>query len=210
VSPNLLESLFDRCIWYTNKQQTFELWEEICGTRPTSTAAIATAKHIASPDIITVTDCLATLVRAKRMSEVDQVFREAVKRGIILKGNNLDSQWETDLSGMSIPVAHAACRHVLSRCLECKAEDIQDVTFITGVGRAQQRRKETDDTPNPTFSKSARLSGKDPTTSLRDYVQEVLELDFSPALRSLVPRFAQGTVAVDKASIIQWSKNQQS
>ena len=193
------------------------MWEEICGTRPTSTTAIATAKHVASPDIITVTDCVATLVNAERLGQVDEVFREAVKRGIILRGNTLDSQWETDLSGMSFPVARAACRYVINQCLELKQKDIEDVTFITGVGRAQQRRKEvaTPKTSPASFATAkgsalSALSGrKNPMTSLRDYVQEVVEMDFDPALRSSVPTYAQGTVVVDKDSIIQWSANHQ-
>jgi hypothetical protein len=184
------------------------LWGEICGTRSTSTAAIATAKDIATPDIITVTDCIATLSRAKRMVEVDQVFREAVERGIIFRGN-LDSQWETDLSGMSFPVARAACLHILRQCATEKLENLKEISFITGVGRSHQKWRED----NPSFSRSAtkspsRGSEKDPGTSLRDYIQEILQSDFDPPLESFVPQRAQGTVEVKKSSFIHWSKQQ--
>jgi hypothetical protein len=184
------------------------LWGEICGTRSTSTAAIATAKDIATPDIITVTDCIATLYEGKRMVEVEQVFREAVERGIIFRGN-LDSQWETDLSGMSFPVARAACRYILRQCATEKLENLKEISFITGVGRSHQKWRED----HPSFSRSAtkapsRGSEKDPGTSLRDYVQEILQSDFDPPLESFVPQRAQGTVEVKKSSFIHWSKQQ--
>jgi hypothetical protein len=184
------------------------LWGEICGTRSTSTAAIATAKDIATPDIITVTDCIATLSRAKRTVEVAQVFQEAVERGIIFRGN-LDSQWETDLSGMSFPVARAACQYILRQCATEKLENLKDISFITGMGKSHQKWRED----NPSFSRSAtraaslsRRSEKDPGTSLRDYVQEILQSDFDPPLESFVPQRAQGTVEVKKSSFIHWSK----
>ena len=106
----------------------------MCGTRSMSSrVAIATAKDSTTPDIITLTNCVATLFRAGRKDALDQVFKEAVERGIILKGNNLDSQWETDLSGMSVPVASTACRYILKQALNLESEHLQDITFITVV-----------------------------------------------------------------------------
>ena len=208
-------------------EKTFRLWGEICGTRSTaSSTAIATAKDIASPDIITVTDCIATLSRADHLTELDQVFDEAVSRGIVLRNNALDLQWETDLSGMSLPVARAAVRYILRQCaLEKDTDQFQDLTFITGVGRAQQRRKEdgvtsgsaagrsTSDSTTTTSSSSDNKNKnsnepKDPTTSLREYVQEVLENDFSPPIKSVIPPRAQGTVEIPRDSLKQWVSKQ--
>jgi pentatricopeptide repeat protein len=183
--------------------KTYELWGEICGTRSTSTRAIATAKDIATPDIITVTDCISTLATAERMSEVDEVFREAVQRGIVLRGNQLDSQWETDLSGMSFPVARAACRYILRQCLEEDSKNLQDVTFITGVGRAQQKPKGFH------TSKQDVPSQKDVKISLREYVQDVLRNEFQPSVKSFVPERAQGTVQANKGSLVQWMNEQE-
>jgi hypothetical protein len=169
----------------------------MCGTGSTlPSGAIATAKGSASPDIITVTDCLATLHRAGRRKEIDHVFKEAVARGIVLRGNQLDSQWETDLSGMSIPVASATSRYILTQALELESDNLQDITFITGVGKAQQRRKgNKDDHQSKTWSKGSK-------TSLRDYLQELLRQDFEPPLESYIPHRAQGTVVVKKETLI--------
>jgi len=179
--------------------KSFELWGEICGTRSTkSKRAIATAKDIASPDIITLTDCLATLSRAERLSELDEVFEEAVSRGIILRSNELDEEGETDLSGMSLPVARAAVRYILRQCV--KDRKVQTTTFITGIGVAQQRKSEEDDGKGS--------HSKDPTSSLRDYVQEVLQKDFEPSIESTIPMRAQGTVEISQVALERWIKEQ--
>lgn len=194
--------------------KTFQLWGEICGTRSTvSTNKIATAKDIATPDIITVTDCISTLSRAEHLPELDQVFREAVERGIVLRSNGLDLQWETDLSGMSLPVARAAVRYILNQCIAMEIDDshdLQDMTFITGVGRAQQRRREDGVTPPAIESKNDGSSDlKDLTTSLREYVQEVLQSDFQPGLHSTIPPRAQGTVEIPKDTLQEWISKMQ-
>ncbi len=70
-------------------------------------------KENISPDIVTLTEVVATLDRATEKANremVDIVFAEAVQRGIILREDLLDRAWELDLSGMSFRVAQAACR----------------------------------------------------------------------------------------------------
>ena len=184
--------------------------ERFVGLRSTvSTTAIATAKDIASPDIITLTDCLATLSRAERLAELDQVFREALTLGIVLPKNGLDLQWEIDLSGMSLPVARAAVRFILYQLKTEKmnGEKMHDMTFITGVGRAQQRRKEDGAMASTTTAASGDV--KDPTTSLREYVQEILEKDFQPGIQSSVPQRAQGTVEISAKTLKNWVLKQQ-
>lgn len=197
----------DRCYSSLCLNKTYELWGEICGTRSTSTTAIATAKDIASPDIITVSDCIATLSRAGRLAEVDQVFLDALQRGIVLQGNTLDSQWETDLTGMSLPVARATIRYIFNQCREEEnLESLQDITFITGIGWSHKNRGKNSSSKD-NASKPNRLLEKDPSTSLRDYAQGILKKDFDPPLDSVVPQFAQGTVEVSKKSLISWLNN---
>lgn len=156
---------------------------------------VATARSSASPDIITLTDCIATLFRAGRYDNMDQVFAEAVERGIILRSNRLDSQWETDLSGMSIPVASAASRYILNNVKRnsldspSDEQDLRDMTFITGVGKSYRKD---------------RRSTKEGNSSLRDFLQSMLQKDFDPPLESHIPAFAQGTVVVKKESLARW------
>ena len=96
------------------------------GRTPSSSASRSSSSPV-SPDIITLTDVLATLDRAeeKKKRRLDEngedliggVFSEAVGLGIVLGADSMDTTWEIDLSGMSIPVARAAVRHVLRRNL---------------------------------------------------------------------------------------------
>jgi len=190
--------------------RTFELWGEMCGTRSMVTkTTIATAKDFATPDIITLTDCIATLSRAGKLQELDQVFQEGVSRGIVLRSNSLDLQWETDLSGMSLPVARAAIRYILQQCVSKKTDpaQIQDMTFITGIGVAQQRRRE-DAIGSGGKSGSSSTQSKDPTTSLRDHVQAILRQDFKPSIESVIPVHAQGTIEIPKDKLMKWIRTQ--
>ena len=167
---------------------------------------MAAAKGFTSPDIITVTNCIATLFRAGKKDEVDLVFEEAVERGIIMGGNKLDSQWETDLSGMSIPVASTACRYILNKALDLDLEELQDITFITGTGKNYRHGKERDFLNSKASLKNR--NGKEQKTSLRDCIQDLLKQDFDPSLDSYIPQRAQGTVVVKKASLVQWKQQQ--
>lgn len=123
--------------------------------------------------------------------KVDEVFAEAVRRGIILREDAMDTCWEYDLSGMSLPVARAAVRFLMKRLATTYGSitDLKGLTFITGVGR----------------------SGKNVgygTTSLRDYVQDILLKEFHPGLSSTVPKLAQGTVEVAKETMANWIRHQ--
>ena len=196
--------------------QAYELWGEICGTRSTNTTAIATARHTANPDIITVTDCIATLSRAQHLEQLDEVFAEAVERGIVLRRDSLDSNWETDLSGMSFPVARAACRYVIQRAqaLAQKDHDIDDITLIAGFGRAQNDERQQQKRPLKGNSRSDTQNANndiasEARTSLRDYTQEVLRTDFKPPIESSVPAMAKGTVVVNKDFFKEWVDKQQ-
>lgn len=169
----------------------FDLWNEMVGQKQSNTTAIATALADGSttPDIITVTDAIGAMssdfdTQVDR-DKVDQIFREAVCRGIILRSDSLDSQWEIDLSGMSLPVARAACRYVLNDIAKTHKEGnvVKDLTFITGVGKGK---------------------GESCLTSLREFVQLVLDRDFDPPMSSAVPRRALGTVEIPSDKLLAW------
>ena len=173
-----------------------ELWGEMCG-RPESvkTTAIAVAKldRFTTPDVITVTEAIAAISTSdnkKDRDRVDEVFEEAVKRGIVLRKDTLDSQGEFDLSGLSFPVARAACRFIIKHMLENAGgkDALVDLTFITGVGTKAIRQKSQGqpETSEDSFH----------MTSLREYVQEILLSDFDPSIMSFVPERAQGTVQI--------------
>lgn len=184
--------------------KAYELWGEICGTRTKKTSSIATARNVASPDIITLTDCIATLSRAGYTRKMDEVFSEGVDLGIVLANNDLDQQWEIDLSGLPLPIARAATRYLMRSISDKNGnEDIHDMIFITGIGKAQQKRREeasspASETPNNVLDK------KDRTTSLRDFIQGILETDFEPPIVNTVPPRAQGTVVIEKESLSRW------
>jgi pentatricopeptide repeat protein len=179
-----------------------ELWEEMIGTKqPSAGAKIATARADISttPDIISLTDAIGAMSSVDSdLERVNRVFAEAVQRGIVLHKNTLDSTNDFDLSGMSLPVARAACRYILKRFLAThEEEELADLTFITGVG-ARKRHVDGDET----------IDDERSMTSLREYVQEVLATDFNPSLDSAVPRLAQGTVVVEMETLREWRRNQ--
>jgi len=207
-------SLFSALRVAKDATKTYELWREMCDNSRRipairSSPAISRARGLTSPspDIITVTDCIATLSQAGKDIEMDNVFEEAVKRGIVLRSNSLDLQWEVDLSGMPFAVARAACRYLLKGIKEKdyeSADEIQDMIFITGIGKAHQFRRESSPSKFSKSSSSQNVFKKDPSTSLRDFIQRILETDFDPPLKSKIPERAKGTVVVERETLIQW------
>ena len=156
---------------------------------------------------------------------MDEVFREAVERGIVLGRsiNDLDEQWEIDLSGLPFPIARAATRYLIQNIVDERRGDgskktntddddedghLQDMIFITGIGKAQQKRKEespASPTPSSSSSSSSNVLDRiDRTTSLRDLIQGILVTDFEPSLESVVPERAQGTVVIEEAKLARW------
>ena len=180
-----------------------DLWDEMCGRGGNSTAskASAVADRMATPDIVTLTDVIATL--KKDNNRIDEVFAEAVERRIVLveTEHSLDNLWEVDLSSMSFPVARAACRYVVRKALDAvrEGQEPEDLTLITGVAMSSKRGDKTK-TESPTNRKGS---------SKRDFLQQVLQEDFSPPIKSLVPKLAQGTIQVDKAILLDWIKKQE-
>lgn len=190
--------------------QAVLLWQEMIGKQSSPSSKIASAKAdpSLSPDIITVTDVLATLVRSggpSNMNMVDQVFAEAVQRGIVLgKDKILDSHYEIDLSGMAFPVARASVRFIFNRIKDnyLRGGVIEDVILITGIG-AQFLRTSTASQPEPLSPDQCET-----TQSLRDYTQDVLNNDFEPRIKSSVPQLGQGTVLIAKDDVLDWVRSQ--
>mmetsp|Transcript_11965 Transcript_11965/g.24131 ORF Transcript_11965/g.24131 Transcript_11965/m.24131 type:complete len:184 (+) Transcript_11965:945-1496(+) len=144
-------------------EQVFGLWDEM----------LQPNKDKIAPDIVTLTEVIGTLDRATgkiNRDRADKVFSDAVKLGIILRQDSLDSSWEVDLSGMSFPVARAACRFIFCRLVEemkkDKVQTVRDFSLITGASR------------------------------MREYVREVLRDELNPAIYCVVPKSEQGTLVV--------------
>ena len=217
LSPDIVtyNAVFNSLKRSKQADTAYELWEEMCGgsTKSNSTArATGAAARWTSPDIITLTDLIATFSSNEGKvdhSRVDEIFADAVARGIFFSGF-LDSTSEVDLSGMSFPVARAACRYTINKTLQCAedSENLLDLQFITGVGAAASNKvskenKEKRSTPQggKDFSKGKK------SLSLRDYIQEVLREDFSPPIQSFVPKRAQGTIEIDRSVLQGWIKS---
>ncbi|KAL7439812.1 hypothetical protein ACHAXM_006862 [Skeletonema potamos] len=144
-------------------EQVFDLWVEMCNPHEGESV---------SPDIVTLTEVIATLDRAMgkiNRDRADKVFAEAVSRGIILKADSLDSSWEVDLSRMSFPVARAACRFIFRRIVSSVKngdEEVKDFSLITGASK------------------------------MREYIREILRDELKPAVYCVVPKLEQGTLQV--------------
>lgn len=138
---------------------------------------------------IFIRSAIGAMAAGGNSDEVDRIFNEAVNLGVILNGDDLNSMWEFDLSGLSLPVARAACRYIVFSLLnDSKLNDVEDLVFITGVG-------------------SHHKQGLASTTSLRDYIQELLISDFSPSLKSAIPARAKGSVLVCQKEILFWLRH---
>lgn len=177
-----------------------DLWDEMSGRgeKSTSAKAAALADDRATPDIITLTDVIATL--KDNHTRIDEIFSEAVVRGIVLAQTkvSLDSLWEVDVSSLSFPVARAACRYVLRRAVDAvnEGEEAEDLNIITGVA-----------TRTPEKSKTGSQS-KSKTSNKREFLQQVLRDEFDPPVQSSSPRFAQGTIQIEKLALLEWIKQQ--
>eukprot|EP00584_Thalassiosira_punctigera_P023090 CAMPEP_0172555006 /NCGR_PEP_ID=MMETSP1067-20121228/57533_1 /TAXON_ID=265564 ORGANISM="Thalassiosira punctigera, Strain Tpunct2005C2" /NCGR_SAMPLE_ID=MMETSP1067 /ASSEMBLY_ACC=CAM_ASM_000444 /LENGTH=669 /DNA_ID=CAMNT_0013343497 /DNA_START=154 /DNA_END=2163 /DNA_ORIENTATION=- len=151
--------------------EVFDIWQEMCQS---SNAKV-------SPDIVTLTEVVATLDSAPGKASrerVDRVFAEAVARGLILRKDSLDTSWEVDLSHMSFPVARAACRFIFRQIVESEDEAVKDLSLITGASR------------------------------MREYVREVLRDELRPAVYCIVPELEQGTLQVKEKMMRNYIEGQ--
>lgn len=155
--------------------EVFGIWQEMC--QPDNEKV--------SPDIVTLTEVIATLDSAMgkvNRERVDSVFSEAVSRGLILRKDSLDTSWEVDLHSMSKPVARAACRFIFQQIVKNNSgndEAIKDLNLITGAGR------------------------------MREYVREVLRDELKPSVYCVVPKLEQGTLQVKEKMMRNYIGGQQ-
>lgn len=155
--------------------EVYDIWNEMCHTKSSDKV---------SPDIVTLTEVIATLDRAPgrvNRERVDGVFSEAVKRGLILRKDSLDTSLEVDLSSMSFPIARASCRYIFRRIAERSNDDgeISELSLITGPSR------------------------------MREYVREVLRDELKPPVYCVVPKAEQGTLLVKKQVLANYIRGQQ-
>ena len=158
----------------TAEPKTLVLSRTVVGDLPKR--QYSTGKATLVPDIITITEVIGALAGTDETSEeyqahVDGIVAYAVERKLLLNGF-LDSSNEINLSGLTFPVARAACRYLLQHYQHV---DGQELTLITGVGKQSNK------------------------TSLRDYLQEWLETEFG--LRTSIPGLAQGTLVISSESL---------
>ena len=158
--------------------EVYDMWREMCRLSGGS------ERGGVSPDIVTLTEVIATLDRATgrvNRDRVDEVFSDAVTRGLILRKDSLDTSLEVDLSKMSFPIARAACRFIFRRIAERSSEDgeMKDLSLITGPSR------------------------------MREYVREVLRDELKPPVYCVVPKSEQGTLLVKKQVLTNYIRGQQ-
>ena len=168
----------------TSFNKVFELWNDLCKG---SGKFVAGTENV-SPDIITVSTVMSCLDSSgddkKYRVMMDSVFSDAVEKEIIFPSESMDTEWEIDLSGMSLPVARAAIRYIVSRLPN--KDDLEDLNLITGVGRHHYQQS------------------KFGSTALRDYVKEILHSDFDPPLSCSLANRAEGMVLIEKKTIEEW------
>jgi len=193
------------------------------GRRQNLVKTIASAEgdsKMVKPDIITITqviNCLDRFEGLMTVERIDEVFEEAAGRGVILSSNSLDTFWEIDLSGMTLPVARAACRHILNRVRNAvnKGEKCEDLILITGVGRAQYPLRTLESIEkkgsfhnqvdyNDNTTDSGSITNSLGVSALREFVQRVLIDDFKPPIYSSIPSKTSGMVRVKKDMLEKW------
>lgn len=162
------------------------MWNDMCGKG--SGKFITGQDGNIAPDIVTVTSAIGCLDKFSEepgnMAMIDNVFKDAVERQIIFPKDTMDTQFEIDLSGMSFPVARAACRYIINQLMH--EENILDLSLITGIGKHH-------------------LNDQSNSTTLREFVQEVLESDFDPPLNSKSGG-GSGIIVVSKEAIQSFTK----
>lgn len=163
--------------------EVYDVWREMCDQSNNQKGSKV------SPDIVTLTEVIATLdsaagkvkgVKANR-EWVDEVFAEAVDRGLILRKDSLDTTWEVDLSCMSFPIARAACRYIFRQ--------------ITERSLASADNDDEDD-DNDSVKDLNLITGAH--SRMREYVRGVLRDELRPAVYCIVPKMEQGTLLVKK------------
>lgn len=188
----------------------------------------------------------------------DRIFEGAVSQRphVIFYPPCLDTLYERDLSGMTLPVARVAIRWALRRILrekgilprtvasaftdddddfseELELHGIEDpgpfappivlerpgtktprvgpeLTFITGVGVAKTRMRgkyrTTKAANHRRYGRTLPVDGE--STSLREFIQEMLRNEFNPPLITYIPERLPGTVAIREGALKAWIQAQ--
>jgi len=191
VQPDLVayNALIGAGMTADKPSEVFDIWNEMCqlsnqdGDKNKKNNKKA---DNVSPDIVTLTEVIATLDNASgkvNRERVDEVFTEAVDRGLILRKDSLDTYWEFDLSNMSQPIARAACRYIFNQIAQRHAasdvtdeeeeddDDVKDLSLITGASR------------------------------MREHVRGILRDELKPSIYCVVPKLEQGTLLVKKKMV---------
>ena len=174
--------------------EVFDIWVEMCQLSNQDASdknKKNNKKTDVSPDIVTLTEVIATLDNASgkvNRERVDEVFIEAVDRGLILRKDSLDTYWEFDLSNMSQPIARAACRYIFNQIAQRHAasdttneendDDVKDLSLITGASR------------------------------MREHVRGILRDELKPSIYCVVPKLEQGTLLVKKKMVQNYINEQ--
>ena len=179
VQPDLVayNALIGAGMTADKPSEVFDIWKELCQLS-NQDGDKKIKKRDVSPDIVTLTEVIATLDNASgkvNRERVDEVFTEAVNRGLILRKDSLDTSWEVDLSNMSQPIARAACRYIFNQISQRHAasddDDVKDLSLITGASR------------------------------MREHVRGILRDELKPSLYCVVPKLEQGTLLVKKKMV---------
>ena len=179
VQPDLVayNALIGAGMTADKPSEVFDIWKELCQLS-NQDGDKKIKKTDVSPDIVTLTEVIATLDNASgkvNRERVDEVFTEAVNRGLILRKDSLDTSWEVDLSNMSQPIARAACRYIFNQIAQRHAasddDDVKDLSLITGASR------------------------------MREHVRGILRDELKPSLYCVVPKLEQGTLLVKKKMV---------
>ena len=196
VQPDLVayNALIGAGMTADKPSEVFDMWKEMCQSSNQDASDKNTKnnkKTGVSPDIVTLTEVIATLDNASgkvNRERVDEVFIEAVKRGLILRKDSLDTYWEFDLSNMSQPIARAACRYIFNQIAQRHAasneedgeddDDVKDLSLITGASR------------------------------MREHVRGILRDELKPSIYCVVPKLEQGTLLVKKKMVQNYINEQ--
>jgi hypothetical protein len=133
---------------------------------------------------------------------INKVFDEAVRRNLVLRDmNNFETNNGIDLSGMALPVARAACRYILRRSLS--NNDVPGMNNLTNNNTIRQIINN-----DLYFITGVGTSHDDGSSSLRDYVQEILVTDFNPPIHSYVPEQERNRVCIESKELVSWMEKQ--
>ena len=196
VQPDLVayNALIGAGMTADEPSEVFDIWKEMCqlsNQDGSDKNKKNNKKTDVSPDIVTLTEVIATLDNASgkvNRERVDEVFTEAVNRGLILRKDSLDTYWEFDLSNMSQPIARAACRYIFNQISQRHAasdtakeeedDDVKDLSLITGASR------------------------------MREHVRGILRDELKPSIYCVVPKLEQGTLLVKKKMVQNYINEQ--